>query len=100
MKAAASAAMHAASESAVCPAPETAGMHASTQAGLAAERVLVCHAAMVESAECAGVAAPFHVRRTEAAIGSMVEMASEIVATSEIVAVSEVLAAVDKGMAP
>jgi hypothetical protein len=81
--------MHAASE----PAPETA-VHTSAEAGLAAEGVLVCHAAVVESAECAGVAAPLYVRRSEATIGSMVEVASEIVATSEIVAM------VEKGMAP
>ena len=56
--------------------------------------MLVCHAAVVESAECAGVAARLHVRRSEAAIGSMVEVASEIVVTSEIVAM------VEKGMAP
>jgi hypothetical protein len=48
-------------------APETA-MHASADAGPAAEGVLVCHAAVVESAECAGVAAPLHVRRDESAI--------------------------------
>jgi BRCT domain type II-containing protein len=72
---------------------ETA-MHTSAEAGPAAEGVLVCHAAVVESAECAGVAAPLHVRRSEATIGSMVEVASEIVATSEIVVM------VEKGMAP
>src|SRR4029077_2297431 len=58
-------------------APETA-MHASAEAGLAAEGVLGYHAAVVESAECAGVAARLHVRRGEATIGSMVEVASEI----------------------
>jgi hypothetical protein len=85
----AAAATHAASE----PAPETA-VHTSAEAGLAAEGMLVCHAAVVESAECAGVAAPLHVRRSEATIGSMVEVASEIVVTSEIVVM------VEKGMAP
>jgi hypothetical protein len=74
-------------------APETA-MHTSAEAGLAAEGVLGYHAAVVESAECAGVAARLHVRRGEATIGSMVEVASEIVATSEIVVM------VEKGMAP
>jgi hypothetical protein len=72
---------------------ETA-VHTSAEAGLAAEGVLVYHAAVVESAECAGVAARLHVRRSEAAIGSMVEVASEIVVTSEIVVM------VEKGMAP
>jgi hypothetical protein len=90
----AAAATHAASE----PAPETA-VHTSAEAGLAAEGMLVCHA-VVESAECAGVAAPLHVRRSEATIGSMVEVASEIVITSEIVAISEMCAAVEKDMAP
>ena len=66
-------ATHAASEPAVCPARETAAMHASAEAGLAAEGVLVCHAAVVESAECAWAAAPLHVRHDESAIGSMVE---------------------------
>jgi len=80
-------------------APETA-MHTSAEAGLAAEGVLVYHAAVVESAECAGVAARLHVRRGEATIGSMVEVASEIVATSEIVITSEIVVMVEKGMAP
>jgi hypothetical protein len=84
--AAASATAHAASS-------ETA-MHTSAEAGPAAEGVLVCHAAVVESAECAGVAAPLHMRRGEASIGSMVEVASEIVVTSEIVVM------VEKDMAP
>jgi hypothetical protein len=84
---------HAAASATAHAAPETA-MHTSAEAGPAAEGVLVCHAAMVESAECAGVAAPLHVRRSEATIGSMVEVASEIVATSEIVVM------VEKGMAP
>jgi hypothetical protein len=48
-------------------------MHTSAEAGLAAEGVLVYHAAVVESAEGAGVAARLHVRRDESAIGSMVE---------------------------
>jgi hypothetical protein len=95
MPAAAKPTTHAASE----PAPETA-VHTSAEAGLAAEGMLVCHAAVVESAECAGVAAPLHVRRSEATIGSMVEVASEIVATSEIVVISEMCAAVEKDMAP
>jgi hypothetical protein len=65
MPAAAKPTTHAASE----PAPETA-VHTSAEAGLAAEGMLVCHAAVVESAECAGVAAPLHVRRSEATIGA------------------------------
>jgi hypothetical protein len=89
MPAAAKPTTHAASE----PAPETA-VHTSAEAGLAAEGMLVCHAAVVESAECAGVAAPLHVRRSEATIGSMVEVASEIVV------ISEMCAAVEKDMAP
>ena len=63
--------------------------------------MLVCHAAVVESAECAGVAAPLHVWRGESAIGSMVEViivASEIV-TVEIAAVDESVAVVEKSMA-
>ena len=69
---------------------------------LTAIRILVVHphAAVVESAECAGVAAPLHVRRSEATIGSMVEVASEIVAISEIVVTSEIVVMVEKGMAP
>ena len=59
-------------------------MHTSPEAGLAAEGVLGYHAAVVESAECAGVAARLHVRRGESAIGSMVEL---ILAASEIVTV-------------
>jgi hypothetical protein len=72
---AASAATHAAaSETApVYPARKPAAMHTSAEAGLAAEGVLVYHAAVVESAEGAGVAARLHVRRDESAIGSMVE---------------------------
>ena len=103
---ASSAATHAASSAATHAAPETAhaapetAMHASADAGPAAEGVLVCHAAVVESAECAGVAARLHVRRSEATIGSMVEVASEIVVTSEIVATSEIVVMVEKGMAP
>ena len=80
--------------------PETA-VHTSPEAGLAAEGVLVCHAAVVESAECAGVAALLHVRRSEATVGSMVEVilvASEIVAV-EIAAVGESVAVVEKSMA-
>jgi hypothetical protein len=100
MKAATKASVRSAVEaSAMHTAPETT-VHTSPKTGPAAEGVLVCYAAVVKSAECAGVAAWRHVRRSEATIGSMVEVASEIVATSEIVAVSEVLAAVDKGMAP
>ena len=87
-------ATHATAETAVRFASEAAAMHTSAEAGLAAEGVLGYHAAVVESAECAGVAAPLHVRRSEATIGSMVEVASEIVATSEIVVM------VEKGMAP
>jgi hypothetical protein len=64
---------HAASEPApVYPARKPAAVHTS-EAGLAAEGVLVYHAAVVESAECAGVAARLHVWRGESAIGSMVE---------------------------
>ena len=47
-------------------------MHTSAEAGLAAEGVLVCHAAVVESAECAGALTGFHVRRDEPAIGAVV----------------------------
>jgi hypothetical protein len=72
--------MHAAPETAThAPACATAHAahettaHASAEAGLAAEGVLGYHAAVVKSAECAGVAAPLHVRCDESAIGSMVE---------------------------
>jgi hypothetical protein len=78
----------------------SAAIHTSPEAGLAAEGVLVCYAAVVESAECAGVAVPLHVRRSEATIGSMVEVilvASEIV-TVEI-AVGESVAVIEKSMA-
>jgi hypothetical protein len=100
--AAPSAPTHAAPETATAHAPASATAHAayettvhtSAETGLAAEGVLGYHAAVVESAECAGVAARLHVRRSEATIGSMVEVASEIVATSEIVVM------VEKGMAP
>jgi hypothetical protein len=63
---------HAAASGATHATHETA-MHTSAEAGLAAEGVLVYHAAVVESAEGAGVAARLHVRRDESAIGSMVE---------------------------
>jgi hypothetical protein len=68
--------------------PETA-MHASAEAGLAAEGVLVYRAAVVESAECAGVAAPLNVRRDESAIGSMVETPKIIVMTSKTLMTSK-----------
>ena len=47
-------------------------MHTSAEAGLAAEGVLVYHAAVVESTECAGALTGFHVRRDEPAIGAVV----------------------------
>jgi hypothetical protein len=62
-------------------ATETAGrsaMHNSAEAGLAAEGMLVYHAAVVESAECAGALTGFHVRRDEPAIGSMVDRSTSI----------------------
>ena len=94
--------MHAASEPAPThAAPDETAMHASADAGLTAEGVLIYHAAVVESAECAGVAARLHVRRGESAIGSMVEVilvASEIVAV-EIAAVGESVAVVEKSVA-
>src|SRR4030095_12881154 len=99
--AAASAATHDAASAATHATPETT-MYTSPKTGLAAEGVLVCHAAVVESAECAGVAARLYVRRSEATIGSMVEVilvASEIVAV-EIPAVGESVAAGEKKMAP
>jgi hypothetical protein len=65
--------MHAASEPAPTHAAYETAMHTSAEARLAAEGVLGYHAAVVESAECAGVAAPLHVRCDESAIGSMVE---------------------------
>src|SRR5258705_5115889 len=67
-------ATHATAETAVRFASEAAAMHTSAEAGLAAEGVLVDHATVVESAECAGVAAPLHVRRSESTIGSMVQV--------------------------
>ena len=79
-------------------APETT-VHTSPEAGLPAEGVLGYHAAVVKSAERAGVTALRHVGRSEATIGSMVEITSEIV-TMEIAAVVESVAMVEKGMAP
>ena len=72
MRAASKTAMYATASAATHAAPETT-VHTSTEAGLPAEGVLVYHAAVVESAECAGVAARLHVRRDKSAIGSMVE---------------------------
>jgi hypothetical protein len=84
-------------------APETA-MYASAEAGLAAEGVLVYRAAVVESAECAGVAAPLHVRRGESAIGSMVETPKIILMTSKTLMTSkpsaETVPAVYKSVTP
>ena len=51
-------AVHGAAETAVRSASEASAMHTSAEAGLAAEGVLVDHATVVESTECAGVAAP------------------------------------------
>ena len=87
-------ATHAAASATTHAAANETTVHTSTEAGPAAEGVLVYHAAVVESGECAGVAARLHVRRDKSTIGSMVEVASEIVVTSEIVAM------VEKGMAP
>ena len=102
MKAATKTSVRAAVEaSATRPVRETATVHTSPEAGLAAEGVLVCHAAVVESAECAGSAALLHVRRSESTVGSMVRVilvASEIV-TVEIAAVGESVAVVEKSMA-
>jgi hypothetical protein len=100
-RAASSATAHAA-------APETA-THTSTEAGPAAKGMLVYHAAVVESAECAGVAAQLHVRRDESAIGSMVEYSGSIAlrATPKIIlmtskpsAETESVPVVDKGGTP
>src|SRR5262245_15181342 len=99
MQTAYSAATHAAS-SATNHAASEITVHTSPEAGLAAEGVLVCHAAVVESAECAGVTASLHVRRSKATIGSMVEVilvAPEIVAV-EIAAVGESVVVVEKSM--
>ena len=83
-------------------APETT-VHTSSEAGLPAEGVLVCHAAVVESAECAGVAALLHVRHDESAIGSMVEWFGAtpkvILMTSKTSAETESVPT-DKGGAP
>ena len=69
--------MHPASEATMHPAPETTA-HTSPEAGLAAEGVLVCHPAVVESAECAWAATRLHVRHDEPAIGSMVDRSAPI----------------------
>jgi len=98
---AAETATHATTETAVRFASEAAAMHTSAEAGLAAEGVLVDHATVVESAECAGVAAPLHVRRSESTIGSMVEviLVAIKIATVEIAAVGKSVTVVKKGMA-
>src|SRR5262245_33366345 len=99
MKTATKATAPTASSSATHAARET--VHTSPETGLAAEGVQVCHAAVVEPAKCAGVAALLHVRRDESAVGSMVEMilvAYEIVIV-EIAAVDESVAVVEKSMA-
>ena len=94
-------AVHGAAETAVRSASEASAMHTSAEAGLAAEGVLVDHATVVESAECAGVAAPLHVRRSESTIGSMVEviLVAIKIATVEIAAVGKSVTMVKKGMA-
>jgi hypothetical protein len=76
-----------ATETAARSAGEASAIHTATEAGLAAEGVLVCHAAVVESAECAGVTAPLLVRRDESAIGSMVKTSKIILMTSKTSAV-------------
>ena len=81
------AAVTAATETAARSAGEASAIHTATEAGLAAEGVLVCHAAVVESAECAGVTAPLLVRRDESAIGSMVKTSKIILMTSKTSAV-------------
>src|SRR5882757_5387189 len=101
--------MHTAATEAAVTSAETAlrstagasAMHTSAEAGLAAEGVLVDHATVVESAECAGVAAPLHVRRRESTIGSMVEviLVAIKIATVEIAAVGKSVTVVKKGMA-
>src|SRR5580765_286312 len=94
-------AVHGAAETAMRSAGEAAAMHTSAEAGLAAEGVLVDHATVVESAECAGVAAPFHVRRSESTIGSMVEviLVAIKIATVEIAAVGKSVTVGEKSMA-
>ncbi len=61
-----------ATETTAPSAGEASAMHTATEAGLAAEGVLGCHAAMVESTECAGALARFHVGRDEPAIDAVV----------------------------
>ena len=72
----------------------TAGMEATTEAGLTTKGVLIGQAAVIEAAECAGVTAPLRVGRDESPLRAMVEVTCEIVATSKIAA------AVDKCVAP
>ena len=47
-------AVHGAAETAVRSASEAAAMHTAAKTGLAAGGMLVCHATVVESTECAG----------------------------------------------
>ena len=47
-------AMHGDATTTARSAGEASAMHTATEAGLAAEGVLGCHAAMVESTECPG----------------------------------------------
>jgi hypothetical protein len=100
-------ATHAAAETTAHAAPNETAMHASTDAGPAAEGVLIYHAAVVESAECAGVAARLHVWRGESAIGSMVEYSGSIAlgATPKIILMTsktsaETVPAVYKSVTP
>ena len=71
--AASSSTVHGAAKTAARSAGEASTMRTAAEAGLAAEGVLICHAAVVESTECARALARFHVRRGEPAISSMVD---------------------------
>src|SRR5713101_1799479 len=104
----ASSTTHAAS-AATMPNASSAAMHASAEAGLAAEGVLVCDAAMVKAVERAGVAAWRHVRRDESTVGAMIgwfgsialgATAKIILMTSKTSAGTKSVTVVHKGVAP
>ena len=106
---ASSAAMPTAASATAHAAPDETAMHASAEAGLAAEGVLVYHTAMFKTVECAGVAAWRQVRRDESTVGAMIgwfgsialgATAKAILTTSKTSAGTKALRVVNKGVAP
>src|ERR1700756_3873810 len=70
--------VHPTPKPAVHSARDPAAMHASAEAGLATERVLGYHAAMVKAVKRAGAVAWRHVRRDESTVGTMIECSGSV----------------------